>query len=235
MNAYCGYVMAFYTLCMPSLAYCSDLAGQAPFTYVSPGELEPNSGKGVTDKHVYLDAMRFPLQDAPAFLNSQVYRKGGQHAGGSQCDSANYAYPWRDNFCESRDWPVSMCPSGKGHQGQDIRPATCKRSLHWAVAAADGVIAHIGTYSVTLQSSTGSVFRYLHLDMKNLAVRLGDRIHRGDKIGKVSNDFGDTNTTIHLHFDIKDAVIVGNQPTVTFVPPYTSLVNAYEKLLKGAP
>ena len=37
--------------------------------------------------------------------------------------SPNYAYPWRDNFCERRGFAVGQCPVGIGHQGQDIRPA----------------------------------------------------------------------------------------------------------------
>ena len=40
---------------------------------------------------------------------------------------AGYAYPWRDNFCERRGFPVSQCPAGVGHQGQDIRPARASR------------------------------------------------------------------------------------------------------------
>ena len=32
-------------------------------------------------------------------------------------ESANYAYPWRDNFCEHRNFLVGQCPGGKGHQG----------------------------------------------------------------------------------------------------------------------
>ena len=37
----------------------------------------------------------------------------------------NYAYPWRDNFCEHRYYYVGQCPAGLGHQGQDIRPGSC--------------------------------------------------------------------------------------------------------------
>ena len=37
----------------------------------------------------------------------------------------NYSYPWQDNFCETRDFQAGQCPGGFGHQGQDIRPATC--------------------------------------------------------------------------------------------------------------
>lgn len=232
MKAISVFVAVGLGISMSTVVFGVDLPA---FSHSPPGELESNSGKGVADSHIYLDSMRFPLEEAPAFLNSQVYRKGGGQFGGSQCDPANYAYPWRDNFCETRSWTVGMCPSGKGHQGQDIRPATCKKSTYWAVAASDGIIAQVGTYSVTLQAPTGTAYRYLHLDMKNLAVKEGDRISRGEKIGKVSNDFGGASTTIHLHFDVKDTIAIGNRRMTTFVPPYTSLVHAYEKLLKGNP
>ena len=128
-------------LCLWPLAALSQ---QAP-SFSPPGELESGSGRGVADPNVYLRDIRFPIEKAPAFLNSQVYRKGGMHGpSGGQCDSANYSYPWRDNFCEKRDWGMPLCPAGKGHQGQDIRPATCKAGLHWAVAAESGKIVQIG-------------------------------------------------------------------------------------------
>src|SRR5262249_62217948 len=47
-------------------------------------------------------------------------------------------------------------------------------------------------------SDLGRVFRYLHLDMHNLKVGLGDKVARGQAIGYVANDFGTTQTTIHL-------------------------------------
>ena len=233
MKANSIYMVAFLSSTMTTAVFSDPLT----FSYAPPGELEPHSGKGVTDKYVYFDSMRFPLENKPAFLNSQKYRKGGDRAPrpGKQCAPENYSYPWRDNFCEARPWDVRLCPSGKGHQGQDIRPATCHPSMHWAVAASDGVIVHIGTYSVTLQSPKGTLYRYLHLDMKHLAVKDGDRVNRGDKIGKVSNFFNGTSTTTHLHFDIKDSVVIKGKRIITYVPPYTSLVSAYEKLLKGTP
>jgi hypothetical protein len=94
-----------------------------------PGDLEPNSGTGRHDSTIYFPNIRFPLEQGPAYLNSQVYRPGGDHAGdGDQCDATNYSYPWRDNFCEARKWDVKFCPTGKGHQGNDIRPGTCKKN-----------------------------------------------------------------------------------------------------------
>lgn len=219
-------------LCLWPLAALSQ---QAP-SFSPPGELESGSGRGVADPNVYLRDIRFPIEKAPAFLNSQVYRKGGMHGpSGGQCDSANYSYPWRDNFCEKRDWGMPLCPAGKGHQGQDIRPATCKAGLHWAVAAESGKIVQIGKYSVTLQTPNGTVYRYLHLDMDDLAVRRGQLVQRGARIGKVSNDFGDASTTIHLHFDIKDSVRIGGVSRVVFVPPYSSLQAAYQQLLSQQP
>lgn len=199
-----------------------------------PGDLEPNSGDGRRDSTIYFPRMRFPLEQGPAYLNSQVYRKGGEHGGGGdQCDQSNYSYPWRDNYCESRRWDMKLCPSGKGHQGQDIRPGTCKKDLHWAVAVEDGVIANVGTYSVTLQARNGVLYRYLHLNMNELAVQELDSITKGSKIGKVSNHFGDTRTTIHLHFDVKGTILVGDTKVATYLPPYTSLVASYRKLMDG--
>jgi murein DD-endopeptidase MepM/ murein hydrolase activator NlpD len=211
-------------------------ATEGKFEYATPGELEQASGQGVRSEQVFFPTMQFPLEDGPAYLNSQVYRPGGSHSPSSegQCAPVNYSYPWHDNFCEVRGYTTPLCPAGTGHQGQDIRPKTCQKNLHWAVAVEDGIIAHIGSYSVTLQTKQGTLFRYMHMNMKDLAVRRGDAVKAGARIGKVSNDFGNTSTTIHLHFEAKDSVKwPDGSVTNGFVPPYTSLISSYRRLMPG--
>lgn len=200
-------------------------AAAQTFSYKPAGELVKGSGRGRVDNTVYVPGMRFPLEKGPAFANSQVYGRGGMYGGGGgQCDSANYSYPWRDNYCETRSWSVPMCPGGKGHQGQDIRPATCKKGVHKAVAAVDGTITSISGYVVYLRASDGTNHRYMH--MSNVAVKAGQKVKRGQLMGYVSNYMGTTPTTIHLHYDI--------QRNGQFIPPYMSLVRSYEALI-GAP
>jgi len=205
------------------------------FTYDPPGALIEGSGEGVADDTVFAPGMRFPVERAPAYANSQVYKAGGiEGPGGGQCAEENYSYPWQDNYCEERPWTVPLCPRGNGHQGQDIRPATCEKSVHWAVATEDGQITGIGSYSVILTGASGTVYRYLHLDMAQLAVTQGQTIVRGQRIGLVSNDFGGAPTTIHLHFDIRQAVELEDGGVVmSYVPPYTSLIESYKALLRG--
>jgi murein DD-endopeptidase MepM/ murein hydrolase activator NlpD len=202
-------------------------AGAQTFTYQPPGTLVTGSGQGRVDDTIYAPGMRFPIEEAPAYANSQVWGRGGsQGGGGSQCDAQNYAYPWWDNYCESRSWDMPMCPTGKGHQGQDIRAATCVNRAHWAVAAEDGTITSIGSYSVYLTTPDGTRYDYLH--MGEVAVSVGDRVTRGQRLGKVSNEFGGAATTVHLHLNIRKNVSgVG----LVFVPPYMSLVRSYEALL----
>ena len=83
------------------------------------------------------------MRTAPSYVNSQSFMNWGDcdltgrvslHGGGKdpayRCrvnsiplvedESKNYAYPWRDNFCEHRDYYVGQCPAGLGHQGEDI-------------------------------------------------------------------------------------------------------------------
>jgi len=217
------------------LALCSLAAPvSAQFSYTPPGELESpgggatRPGAGRADDTVYAPGMRFPLESAPAFLNSQIYGHGGYMGpGGGQCTGANYDFPWHDNYCEERSWDMPLCPSGRGHQGQDIRPGTCDDSTHWAVAAADGTITNVGSYSVYLTADDGTRYDYLHMDMSRLAVTRGQRVSRGDRLGLVSNDFGGTSTTIHLHFNIRKNVSgVGS----VYAPTYMSLVRSYEEL-----
>jgi len=204
------------------------------------GALHPGSGTGATDATLWAAGMRFPIEAAPAYANSQVYGYGGFAAPGpgGQCDGRNYAYPWRDNFCETRSWTNGQCPAGKGHQGQDIRPATCEKKVHWAVAAESGRITSIGSYTVTLLGDSGRIYRYLHLDMAGVNALFptpaSRDVTRGQHLGKVSADFGGNATTIHLHFEIKAPVASGGGATVMFVPTYSSLVDSYGRLLNSA-
>jgi murein DD-endopeptidase MepM/ murein hydrolase activator NlpD len=185
------------------------------FSYYAPGVLLAGSGGGFTEQVVHAPDMVFPIKSAPTVLQSQVFSFGGGVAGGDQCDARNYEAPWRDNFCETRsaNRTTPFCPVAKIHQGQDIRVGTaadCKalrkqtadaRGLHEVVAAEDGIISSIGTYTVKLRGD-GRIYNYMHLNMKRLAVTAGQSVKAGDLIGYVSNDFGGTATTIHLHFEI---------------------------------
>ena len=207
------------------------VASAEPFSYLPPGDLIEGSGQGAVDDTVFAPGMRFPIEVAPAYANSQVYNHGGsQGPGGGQCDDFNYSYPWRDNFCEKRSWDMPLCPAGTGHQGQDIRPATCEKDKHWAVATVAGTITHIGSYSVYLTADDGTRYDFLH--MSAVQVNVGDEVTRGQHLGKVSNSFGGTPTTIHLHFNLRQNVEgVG----FVYVPPYTSLLQAYAPLIDVAP
>ncbi|MDP3406115.1 MAG: M23 family metallopeptidase [Brevundimonas sp.] len=203
-----------------------------------PGGLVAGSGTGATDPTVWAPGMRFPMEAGPAYANSQVYGYGGFAAPGpgGQCDARNYAYPWRDNFCETRGWTNTMCPTGKGHQGQDIRPATCVKRVHGVVAAEAGVITSIGSYSVFLRGDSGRIYRYLHMDPAHVQTILteGQRVTRGQLIGKDSDAFGGSTTTLHLHFEIKAPVTANGSTAVIFVPTYPSLEDSYARLLNAA-
>lgn len=211
------------TLCLASIAQAQE------FTYQPPGQLVSGSGTGREDEAVYVPDMRFPIEEGPAYPNSQVWGVGGSSGpAGGQCDTRNYSYPWWDNYCETRTWDVPLCPGGKGHQGQDIRPTTCVKDVHWAVAAEAGRITEIGTYSVSLVADNGTRHRYLHMEPSSLTVSVGDTVTQGQRLGRVSNAFGATPTTIHLHYDIFQTV-EGVGPG--YVPTYMSLVRAYERLI----
>ncbi|MDB5470105.1 MAG: family peptidase [Caulobacter sp.] len=211
------------------------------FPHNAAGALHPGSGSGYLDRTVWSPDMCFPFEEA-AFANSQVYGPGGYKGppGTGQCDSPAYVLPWTDNFCESRGYTTPLCANGKGHQGQDIRPATCKKAIHWVVAAEGGTITDIGSYTVTLTASAAPhrVYRYLHLQMDQLSVHEGSVVVKGGRLGKSSNNFGGTATTIHTHFEIRAGVAglsTDGKPVAvhTFLPPYLSLVEAYRRKLNG--
>ncbi len=247
---------------------------QSPtFTYHSPGDLLPGSGmrghSGRADYTVY-SKIRFPLGETPAFANSQSFNHWGD------CDqtgrvslgalgktalyrcrvneqllvadeSVNYAYPWRDNFCEHRYFFVGDCPSGLGHQGQDIRPSSCAQRIeganrcepyqHDVVAARDGMVlrtpGEIALYIVTNTTNERVRFRYLHMFPKYLdqdRIVSGRVVQEGEVVGKVGNFLRrERATTYHLHFDIQVPTKYG----WVFVNPYMSLVAAYERTIQG--
>lgn len=218
------------------------------FSYMPPGDLLPSSGPGHADNTVYRPGIAFPLED-PAFLNSQVYRHGGSQGSvngmtGGQCHETNYDYPWQDTFCESRSRDQIMCPDG-GHEGVDIRAASCisqTGAAHWAVAVEDGrIIAPSSSrYTVRLQTNDGTLYRYMHLKMDELAVADGEFVAKGQRIGKVSNDFFNSSgervpTTFHLHFEMYQNYAPDEETDPVFdqVNPYMTLVEAYERKLRG--
>lgn len=226
---------------------CSDKEPDVPavvvdlkgFTYHPAGKLAPaKSGNGrFGDNYVYAPHIRFPIESGESYINSQVYGTGGYLGPkGSLCNKKNYSYPWRDNYCEKRSkYSMPLCSAGTGHQGVDIRPATCEKKKYYAVAVEEGVVSYIGKYTVKLRGTSGRTYRYLHLDSRTLQVRQGESLKRGQRIGLVSNNMGSTPTSIHLHFDMKQTIKVGNSSKSIFVPPYTSLVEAYKRLLQGQP
>lgn len=220
-----------------------DPAPEPAFAYYGPGQLLSGSGVGAPEQIVHAPDMVFPIRSAPAYLQSMVWNFGGGIGGGDECDSRNYAYPWRDNFCEARtsNRNSPFCPSARIHQGQDIRvgtPVECEtlrrtaeddRMLHEVVAVEDGVVYEIGTFTVKLRAG-GRIYRYMHMNMDALQVAAGDTVEAGDVLGYVSKDFGGTPTTFHLHFEIIQNTA---EHGWVHVPPYLSLVAAYERRENG--
>jgi hypothetical protein len=210
------------------------------------------------------------MKDAPAFANSQSFNNWGDcdftgrsprrvRAKGAayECKvngralvfdeggGGNYQYPWRDNFCEHRHFPVGQCPGGEGHQGQDIRPSFCKKFNDGAdrcepyqqdiVAVADGMVLRARKQEAMflfINSPTAHIrVRYIHMSPKQLdtdGVLSGKRFAEGETVGKVGNynDY-ERGTTYHLHFDMQ----VPTQFGYVFVNPYMTLVSAYERLI----
>ncbi len=244
------------------------------FSYFSPGNLIPGTGRqpqlsGRADDTVYA-RLRFPMKEAPAFANSQSFnnwgdcdftgrspRRLGRKGMGYACkvngrplvfdESAgrNYAYPWRDNFCEHRNFFVGQCPAGEGHQGQDIRPSDCALTnqgadrcqpyRHEIVATHDGMILRArkqeAVYLFINTADTHVRVRYMHMNPKLLdadGVLSGLTMKAGDRLGLVANyNEYERGTTYHLHFDMQVPTKIG----WVFVNPYMTLVNAYEQLI----
>jgi len=176
--------------------------------HMPPGDLLDGSSttrgdSGVTDPSVVSPTMRFPVENGPAFPNSQIFGKGGggyasgswPGVPGSENDAENFIYPWRDNYCEVRyGYDTELCPGGEAHLGQDIRPATCENAVHWAVAPEDGFVRRIGeTHLVEIYGDSGLVYKFLHVDRPLAPGIVRDaRVVRGQPIGPISNKTGAT-------------------------------------------
>ncbi len=249
-------------------------SAKSDFTYFSPGFLIPNSGwrkmPGRADYHVYA-RMRPPIANAPSYVKSQSFmpwgdcyrtghsgrlgRKGAQYScrvNGiplvfDESAAVNFTYPWRDNFCEQRDFLVGQCPGGYGHQGEDIRPGNCTiynegadRCLpykHSVAAVRDGLVwrtaGNLAAYIVINTKNSFVRFRYLHMNPKFMdsdGLVSGRQVSEGEIIGKVAT-WGDSEngTSYHIHFNIQVFTKVG----WVWVNPYMTLVLAYERQIGG--
>jgi len=225
-----------------------DIAGRpattaADFVYRPSGDIIANSGahkqRGHADFTVY-SQIRFPLEKYPAYVRSQSFGRR------NQSDHPSVGHPWRDNFCEARSFGVGQCASGFGHQGEDIRPRACPADgaaepcdpkQQVIVAVRDGVLIRSPKQqAATLQVNTRNEhirFRYMHMSPSSMdadGVLNGRRVAEGEKIGVVSNYLDHPNgTTRHLHFDVQ----VFTRDGWIWVNPYTTLVSAYERLIRG--
>jgi hypothetical protein len=234
----------------PQVDISSDIAerpaaASADFTYRPSGDIIANSGSrkhgGRADFTAY-SQIRFPIEKSPGFVHSQSFVKRRDKS-----DQPSASYPWRDSFCEARSFEVGQCAGGFGHQGQDIRPGaclpnnegaeTCAPKQRSVVAVRDGVlIRSLKQQAATLGINTRNEhirFRYMHMSpaaMDADGVLTGRIVAEGEKIGVVSNYLDHPNgTTRHLHFDIQ----VFTRDGWLWVNPYTTLISAYERLLRG--
>jgi hypothetical protein len=228
---------------IPAEIAARPMAVSPDFVYRRSGDIVAQSGSrkrgGRADFAVY-SQIRFPLEKAPAIVRSQSFgkRKSSEPGG---------IYPWRDNFCEARSFQVGQCAAGYGHQGQDVRPAPCPPNSgrdsachprkQAVVAVRDGILIRSRKQqAATLQINTGNEhirFRYMHMNPSSMdadGILNGRRVAEGEKIGVVSNYLDFPNgTSYHLHFDVQVFTCDG----WIWVNPYTTLVSAYERQIRG--
>ena len=216
------------------------------FSYRAAGDIISSGSRkqtGYADLNVY-SQIRFPLE-APSWVHSQWHSRS---RGGDRSDPRAALYPWRDSFCESRSsFNVGQCPSGFGHQGQDLRPGacpdpgdgpkTCDPKQQPIFAVRDGVLIRSqGQQAATLQINGRNEhirFRYMHMNPSSMdadGILNGRMVAEGEKIGVVSNFLDHPNgTSRHLHFDVQ----VFTRDGWIWVNPYVTLISAYERLIRG--
>src|SRR4029077_2211894 len=139
---------------------------------------------------------------------------------------------------------VGQCPSGFGHQGQDLRPRacpdpgdgpkTCDPKQQPIFAVRDGVLIRTpGQQAATLQINGRNEhirFRYMHMNPSTMdaeGVLNGRMVAEGEKIGVVSDYLEHSNSTApRLRFDVQ----VFTRDGWIGVNPYVTLISAYERL-----
>jgi murein DD-endopeptidase MepM/ murein hydrolase activator NlpD len=213
------------------------------FAYHPPGDLlEKDKGRGrAGDRFVYLPNIIFPLKLGDGLfphMNSQIWGYGGGGwggkgaAGGSESDRRNYdPNQQRDNYCEVRGWAMPLCPSGAGHQGQDIRPATFKDNAWEAIAVVDGTVTNVTkNTTVQIKGKDGTDYYYLHMHPSSIKVKTGQAVKQGQVLGKVSKYMnGSPSTSLHLHFQARQTIKAGTKTITAYVPVFTSLVAALRR------
>jgi murein DD-endopeptidase MepM/ murein hydrolase activator NlpD len=225
------------------------------FHYHAAGKLIPGTAMrapaGNADNTVYA-RIRFPAAAAPAYVSTQAFRRRGglavawaaaapnDHDG----NAGNKPYVWRDNFCERRDFAVGQCPSGRGHQGQDILGVTCEpgprkrdctANRDAVVAARDGMIQreswNDSFFLVTNGPGERLRFRHLHMHPRGLdedGVFSGRTVQEGERLGTIGNyNRRPGMTTTHLHFEMQ----VPTRDGYVRINPYMTLVASYEHLI----
>lgn len=227
------------------------------FHYHPVGMLVSGSGMraraGNPDGTVYA-RIRFPTAEAPAYVNTQAFRRRGglviawapfeADDDGDNVRQEPSRYVWRDNFCERRDFSVGQCPSGRGHQGQDIlgvtcepgpRKRDCRANRDAVVAARAGMILreswNDSFFLVTNAQGERLRFRHLHMHPRRLdddGVFSGRVVKEGDRLGTIGNyNRRSGMTTTHLHFEIQ----VPTRDGYVRINPYMTLVASYEHLI----
>ncbi len=224
------------------------------FHYHPVGKLIPGTGMrapaGNADSTVYA-RIRFPAAEAPAYVSTQAFRRRGGLAVAWAAASASEnerkpdkRYVWRDNFCERRDFAVGQCPSGRGHQGQDILGVTCEpgprkrdcsANRDTVVAAREGMILreawNNSFFLVTNAQGERLRFRHLHMHPRGLdedGIFSGRTVKEGERLGTIGNyNRRPGLTTTHLHFEIQ----VPTRDGYVRINPYATLIASYEHLI----
>jgi hypothetical protein len=162
----------------------------------------------------------------------------------------NYAYPWRDTYCEVRndnDRAPPDCPRPRGHEGQDIRPrecilenGRCKIDIFDVVAVTNGnaVWTSLNHLRLIADDDTNLYYMYMHmsptaLSQAGMLLEEAVPVYTGQKVGKVGNWWKTqpAGTTTHLHFEIRTPgppYCAGFGCTSS---PYWTLLLAYERLI----
>ena len=154
-----------------------------------------------------------------------------------------FGYPLRQRWFASQTWignqPVSRNPAGKiyYHAGADLGGA---EGLDEVIAATDGQLVQLGEATLDpalhppvkpradvlyILDGRGWYYRYSHLKSIDPALRLGERVRQGQRLGHLGKE-GASGGWSHLHFEIKSLMPSGRWGTQD---AYVYLMQAYRE------
>ncbi len=140
---------------------------------------------------------------------------------GTGCASGSVVLPLSPGFNMTDDFGPRGAPTGGAsswHPADDIQhwPGNCKDPIY---SIQNGTVALVEGYQVSIKSPAGYTVSYLHMDLADVTVKVGDAVTAGQQIALTGNEGPSTG----CHLDIRINVDGNTDPRVATLPTSETL------------